>query len=333
MNLVCPSRLDDTNAVAFVNSLRRSENDPDLIIDFRRIGFALPFATLLLAESVRQLFHDRKPKGLPNLAHINTPGVADTDGLSYLKHVGFFQYIGFKAGNPPNAPGLSNSHYIPIKQLKEQELRNDIKGKGIQDAIERQSYNIASMIVEGGSPDSTMLAYCYREIIRNTFEHANIDYCTLMAQRWGAGDVAGDVEIAIIDRGRGILESMREAYDVDSAEQAISLALRPGVSRVKQPRSTEKWANSGFGLYILSQIGLQYGEFVICSSGKMLRLCCEEEGFKDVTFTGTAIKLRVNLNDAEYFPNFLELTGRRGEEEVFKTTGERKSASQKSKVL
>ena len=47
--------------------------------------------------------------------------------------------------------------------------------------------------------EQLMVSYCLREVIRNVFEHAQTDTCTVMAQRYSDGAA----EIAIIDNGMG----------------------------------------------------------------------------------------------------------------------------------
>lgn len=325
----CPSRLTDRNVIEFINQLRSQDNTPELAIDFSELRFVFPFATLLLAESIRDLVMRREQKGLHTQSPTESPGFDRSEAVSYLMHFGFFQFVGLPYGKMPNeAPG--NRNYIPIRILTERELTG--KSARIQDAIQCESENIAGMIYDNDE-ERMMLSYCFREIIRNVFEHAMIDYCTIMVQKWNYGYMAGDVEIAIVDRGRGIFDSMKEAYELTSVEQAIEEALKPGTSRIRQSQSQNEWDNTGFGLYVISQLGMMYGDFTICTNGKLLNMSARSKEFYDIAFNGTAIKLRINTKDAEYFPNILRNIVQKGEEIFHLSTGQQKQASKSSKHI
>ena len=173
-----------------------------------------------------------------------------------------------------------------------------------------------------------MLGYCLRETVRNVFEHAETDSCALMAQKY-AND---DVEIAIADRGVGVLSSMRRAHKLSSAIDALRLAIRPGMSGTVEVEQSGPWDNSGFGLYVLSQLGRQHGSFAITSSGASLIIGFGEESAVIANTPGTVIKLRVSVSDAEYFPNRLQQIVDEGEREVAAGTGQHRSASMRTRM-
>lgn len=325
----CPSRLTDHAAIEYINQLRSQDDIPELTVDFSELRFVFPFATLLLAESIRDLVIYREQKGLHTQSPTDSPAFHRSEAVSYLMHFGFFQFVGLPYGKMPNE-AHGNRNYIPIRILTERELIG--KSTQIQDAVQSESRNIAEMIYDNDE-ERIMLSYCFREIIRNVFEHAMIDYCTIMAQKWNYGDMAGDVEIAIVDRGRGIFNSMKEAYELVSVEEAIEEALKPGTSRIRQPQNQSQWDNTGFGLYIVSQLGMMYGDFAICTNGKLVGISAKGRESYDIAFNGTAIKLRINTRDAEYFPNVLRGIVQRGEEMFYSSTGRQKQASKSSKHI
>lgn len=327
----CPRRLTDEDSIRFINRLWKHVHDPELIIDFSGLNFVFPFATLLLAESLRELVLHRSEVGLQTLSNDESDFLKKDGAISYLKHVGFFKFVGIPYGKEPNE-ALGNRNYIPIRILNQEELCRRASRGVIQEAIVKESEEVAGLILDNPE-ECVMLTYCFREIIRNVFEHAEIDYCSLMGQKWNRGRYAAIVEIAIVDRGRGILDSLREAYDdLTSAEQAIRKALEPGASRIHRPQSRDDWDNTGYGLYVLSRLGMSYGEFAICSSGVILTTSRMEEA-RNVHFQGTAVKLRVNTQHAEYFPNALKKIVEEGEAQYYEQTGKRKNASKSSKHL
>ncbi len=153
-----------------------------------------------------------------------------------------------------------------------------------------------------------MLSYCFREIIRNAFEHAKVEKCSVMAQHWANGFT----EIAIADRGIGILDSLGQAYSVSDAPTALNLALQPGVSSALHMDMDSQWANTGFGLYLVSELGRRYGNFSIISSEYFLSPARADIS-QPIPLKGTLVKLRLNTADADYWPNILESIVKEGE--------------------
>lgn len=149
-----------------------------------------------------------------------------------------------------------------------------------------------------------------------------------MAQKWG-----DQAEIAIADAGRGIHDSLRESHDIPNAEVALREAIKPGVSRLREPQNQSEWDNTGFGLYIVSELGRQYGSFQISSSGMWLGISLAGERLAGIALRGTVIKLSVDTRNAEYFPNILHGIVVRGEQMYQGLTGRRKIASKSSSGL
>lgn len=322
MDHVCPQHLNEDSVIPFLGQLSASRDDPEAGVDFCQMQFGEPFGTVVLAEGLRSFVQYRKQRDLPtHVSNVQCVRQASSNVISYLSHVGFFQYVGLPFGNLPNS-GRGSDTYFPITQITRAELTQDRHGDQIQDAIDRRSDKLASLVFDD-EMQRLMLSYCFREIIRNVFEHAQVDYCTVMAQKWG-----DTVEIAIIDMGRGIAESLSETYGELRPERAISLALQPGVSRVRNATSDDRWANSGFGLFVVSELGRRLGQFTIMSSG--VAICLNGRQPQAVALGGTAIKLKVNTENAEYFPNVLSGIVAEGEKIHFAKTGVRKSASKSS---
>ncbi len=123
-----------------------------------------------------------------------------------------------------------------------------------------------------------MLQYLLREAIRNIPEHAETDDVWLCGQYWHNRDLA---EIAILDEGIGIFKSIshnqvHRAY-ISSNEEALRWALKPGVSVAFIPsrgqRDDDPWANSGYGLYMISEIcKLTEGWFTLASGDDCIRV-------------------------------------------------------------
>lgn len=330
MNLFIPKELDEIQTIDFLDYLWERMDEKDICLNFSSLQFVRPFGTLLLAESIRDFVGYRKKKALrTTLSPCSNINRDRSSALSFLRHFRFFEYIDAPCGES-SSPTHSDRGYIPISKIMKDEL---IKKSGcgpIQEAIQTYSKDIASSIVqERNDYIENMITYCFREIIRNTFEHAEIDWCVIMATNlWHAGEF----EIALADRGVGILQSIKKRHDVKITEEAIDKALEPGISGAVID-DDNIWGNSGFGLYILSELGRTYGSFSIYSSGVLISLSGDEKKYTDIQISGTGVKLRLNVEHADYFPNITEQIIKKGEEFFTSKYGVKKKASKMSKLL
>lgn len=301
MKILLPRIFDDSGALSFSKQLWSSVKEPDLVLDFSQVKYVFPFGMLLIAQaiSLAKLFRQKK-------LDLNTSAIIPNDyggATSYLKFFGFFKHIGFNVGNDVNeAPG--GSRYLPITVINSHSLDEAGSRAVMQDEVVATCDRLASIMFSLDSEASAvdMVSYCLREIMRNAFEHGNVKKCYTVAQRW----YDGTVEIAIADRGRGIFDSLKECHNVESAVSAIQLSLRPGISRSAHLGSEQnKWSNSGFGLFVVSQLGARYGSFSIASSRAYV--CPSDEIIEvgSIIPPGTVVKLKIKTNDSEYWPNIL----------------------------
>ena len=53
------------------------------------------------------------------------------------------------------------------------------------------------------------------------------------------------------------------------------------------------WQNSGFGLYMTSQIAAQYGQFRLGSGDSLMTLDAKGQEFQDFGLKGTAVSIRL----------------------------------------
>lgn len=146
-----------------------------------------------------------------------------------------------------------------------------------------------------------LLSYSFVETIRNVFEHAGTDTCVVMAQRYQGRRA----EIVIIDGGRGIHDSLEEAFPGISAEEALARCIQPGITRNVADTGRGKWENEGFGLYVLSELGRRTGSFSVWSSG-FIHTVTKRGVTTEPTppLRATAIKLVVNVDNFDV-PNLL----------------------------
>lgn len=280
-----PRTLNEATAYEFFSQCSPAiEYHESVSINFSSLSYSRPFGMLLFASYLHDFVKIRKGNGF------NTRAVGlerFTDCISYLEHIGFFQYIGLNRGNMPGStPGRIS--YLPITVLTREELSTD--GPILGEVIQAKSEHMARIILRLPKPVyDHPVAYCLREVIRNVFEHSGSDQCTVCAQAWADNSL----EIGIIDHGRGIRSSLEERYTFQNNFESLAFAIRPGTSRVDTTEQNEDvWANSGFGLYVLSELGKVTGEFLLISGESGLQI--KEGTLRSVPFkyAGTAIKLQ-----------------------------------------
>lgn len=322
MIVTCPRNFDDSSALLFLNELENLLDNDEIMIDFSPVKWARPFGTLLIATGIRSFVIRRKQMSLKTSAK---GADFDVAALSYLRYVGFFPFIGIGIGNRPNEANGS-TRYLPITRISKLELQSS--GFRIQEEIEKRSRQLASIISFGYESRSDMLSYCFRETIRNVFEHAETDECIAMAQRW----FGGNAEIAIVDEGRGLFASLSETHSINDRQTAISEAIKPGVSRVRETATSDRWQNSGFGLYVVSELGNQYGSFTIASDNNALLMTHGEKLWASAPINGTALKLNMTIPDPDYFSNIVQSIVTEGEKIADLIPGARKKASQVSSI-
>ena len=100
-----------------------------------------------------------------------------------------------------------------------------------------------------------------------------------MAQR-----LADEVEIAILDEGIGIRASLEKRFSVPSAGEALRMAVSPGVSCVRGANSDPDVENAGFGLFVLSKLGRDTGEFRLTTRGASLCLSGKKDRLSRILF-------------------------------------------------
>ena len=324
--LTCPKQWDGPAAIQFANECCAASGRDQVKIDFAAAEFVKPFGTLIIANSIKDLVARRRASADRVVALVPK---GDVGAASYLRHIGFFQYIGIDTGKKPGEAHGSTT-YVPIRTITLEELKIAAPGGVFQNGVEIVAERLAE-VVTPRIMEQIMMQYCLREVVRNVFEHAETDHCTVLAQRYSNGWA----EIAIADDGIGIYGSLRRSLALQSIDEALEMAIKPGISRVTQRQNRDEWDNSGFGLFVLSELGRELGEFMLASNGRYVQIhrYISSPAFASVQVPGTAIKLLIDLKGAEYFPNQLQQLIRRGEDAHYSETGIAKTASKRSKSV
>jgi len=181
------------------------------------------------------------------------------------------------------------------------------------------------------------LEFVLREIIRNVAEHSKASQLGFCAQYWSYRNL---VELAILDTGIGFAASLSENPYLDknmSDRDALNYALLPGISgkmykgKLKDPYDV--WENSGFGLYMASEICRNGGSFFVCTNtaGAIFRKTSKE--YLRLRLPCTAIRLRLNTNLIAPTSEALPLYHKKGQRVAREIRGANISASTASTML
>lgn len=320
--------MDEGGAFNFIKQMDRAKDS--VIVDFSQTRFALPLGALMLANAYRRFSE------VNNLT-ISSQGInLDLPAHGYLGHMGFFKAMGLPFGKRPGESTGSGT-YIPITVLDISDLEIAHKAKlldkydkpPIGSLVDAESMNLAELVTQDLRPRiNRPIAYCFREIIRNVFEHSGERKCAFYAQRWNTGFI----EVAIVDRGKGIHESLQSKHHVNSHRDALMTAMLPGVSAGGE--STEgQWANSGFGLFVLSELGKKLGSFSLCSGNTSARASDSSVSYVEysASFYGTAVGLKIKQLSPTTFCQLLNDIIKRGEE-MIQDRGELTLASKSTRI-
>lgn len=338
MKIIVP-QLNAPKAISFCCELSKISADETYIFDFSNITNYEPFAMLLSAAAIRQFCANK------NLAPEKYGASYVNDkNFTYAGHMGYFQSAGFPLGRMPGeAPG--GGTYIPLTKINvEQWIQNSIQaGRYLEqvDIIESESKGLARVLGQKNPELCKLFQYLIREAIRNVPEHAGTSEVWICGQYW-RNRPGHPAEIAILDEGMGIMQSLcrnrRHREFISSNKEALEWAIKPGVSASFDPGKGDKGdnpnANSGYGLYIISEIcRMTNGRFILLSETDCLDVFPYSSRKYTTNFHGTAVAIRINTEGIQSYQEVIDAARKRGEETAKTIKNAFKRASVPSKGL
>lgn len=215
-----------------------------------------------------------------------------------------------------NAPGeaVGGANYVPITIIETQDILAEAlsHGKEIGEVIEGRAISLAQTLAYGEYIE--IFSFAIREIIRNVIEHSkstNMAYC---AQYWPNSYFA---EIAILDTGIGIRSSLsrNSKLEINDDYGALCLSLIPGISGNAHKFNTGNiWDNSGFGLYMVSRLCGNNGNFYIGSGESGLYLSSKRKERIETKYSGTILKLGLTSIAPDNLRNLITRLNKDGDE-------------------
>ena len=336
MKITIP-RLTTTNAISFCQTLPYIEQNVTYWFDVSDTNKYEPLPMLLTASAIRRFCYERSI--MPHQIEL----IYNNDlNYQYACHMGFFQAAGFPQGKAPGEAHGSQT-YIPLTRMNISELMQKAIDEGNYveqgDIIELKAKQLSKVLSQNSDELQKLLQYLLREAIRNIPEHAETSDVWLCGQYWHTLDLA---EIAILDEGIGVFESLsRNSIHRDyisSNEEALWWALKPGVSTSFDPargqKSVDVWANSGYGLYMISEICKKTdGWFTFISGDDCLRVYSNRTSTNKANHKGTALGIRIKPSKIIKCKSIIDDIRRMGEQEAKMIKNSFREASLPSKGL
>lgn len=289
IKFTAPSTLNDFTVMDVIKKISDHPELVEIHIDFSNVRFAHPIGTLILSQFLKYCAFN---KNSTIIAYAPTK----MDVRSYLETVGFLEFIKTsdlswrKVNTSKTYIPLSVIDFYEIKQRKREYYTEFREHKPLQEFIQEIANNYSEWIFD--RVEST-ISYCIREIVRNSLEHSGAKYCSIFGQIFRTAD---RIEFCIADSGKGIFNSLAEKYDLSSTDEALRYSIKPGIS-AESVQNAGEYSNSGFGLYVLSEIAKLYGYMIIGSSDKALVIKENEIKVEDHYYPGTFVGFCVTYRD------------------------------------
>lgn len=271
-----------------VRMMRAFEMSVDLTFDFSGLQYVRTVPTALFARELRLLISKRVHAGLKTygMGHDDDKSAA----LGYLAFIGFFDFIGLPGfGRKVRATAEVAGRYPYLAITKYNYQRFKIAAeydpyRAEYDYIAEESRKIAELL-ETTDMRSSLFSYAICEVLRNAYEHSESADFYAMGQSWPDGGL----ELVIMDDGKGILSTLKRKYPgLTSERDAIREAMKPGVSGADFV-TNNKYNNSGFGLYVLSEFAKRYGRITIVSGADLVSQTADNERCEKLSDDGTLV--------------------------------------------
>ncbi len=262
--------------------------------DFGRVKNCDPFPMLMVANAIR---HKREKYEKHQFIASN----CNNDYASYMK---LYKACGLNLGDSvENTRGNSNYSCITKLSIAELYLESQENLDYIQETLEKKAKSMALVLSRDNKEFQKWMTFVIRELLRNIPEHSKSKTIWYCAQYWPSYDL---VELAILDEGIGISNSLNDSCEFrpmyNNDYEALQLALEPGVSgtfsSTRKSIGTGDWENSGYGLYMVSQMCAELGaSFIIASGNSAIRITKNNGSITstryDTSIGGTAVQIRI----------------------------------------
>lgn len=134
---------------------------------------------------------------------------------------------------------------------------------------------------------------------------------------------------------QSLCRNRRHREFISNNKEALEWAIKPGVSASFDPsKGDNPNANSGYGLYIISEIcRMAEGRFILLSDTDSLDVSSSSCYKRITNFHGTAVAIRINTDRIQKYQEVIDTARKRGAETAKTIKNTFKKASIPSKGL
>lgn len=305
--------LDEVGSIDFINKINSKKiTDEECNIIIKDSINCMPYGMLLVSSAIKK-FRDSNSD-----VKFRIQMKCDNNSIQYAGHMGFFKNISLNIpyGNLPGE-AMGSDSYVPITTINFRNYRSNLIYSHMMPVqyIELQAERLAKVLCQENIELKKLFTYLIREILRNCEEHGQVNSASICAQSWKSKNLA---EIAILDNGIGYKNSLIKKYKkIDSDEMAIKLALRPGITEAYFNKYTQEEDNSGFGLYVASEICDNLGgSFSVISGNSLVKKSKGTIITKEAYHNGVAIKMLIPINFDFKYQKMIDDIVMNGEKEL-----------------
>lgn len=312
MEIIIPRKVDLLSSLNFCKKVDGiSKSEEEYIYDYVEMSTVEPFGMLVLGSKIRSLIDECK------FAKHKDKNFRDK---YYAANMGYFYSVRQEFGKSPDKL-RGNERFIPIKKIDINSFYIEAYNNNmdIEDYLEeRVAKHIAEVLSRDNEELKMCIKYCITELLRNVYDHSQSKELWYAGQYWPSKNI---VEIAILDEGIGISESLKRNKKIVilNDEEAIRNSLLPGVTQnVKKRRSSYSTSfNEGFGLYMIKSICERIGgDLVLASKSCCIKISPVGEEVFDTSFDGTAIRIRIDTTKINNVEEMITEFSKKGTQEA-----------------
>ena len=169
----------------------------------------------------------------------------------YLERMGLLKILNIETGKVHTHE--SSGRFIPLTKITDSDQLGEF---------------ITEMVPLLHAPEQAEpIKYIISELVRNVFEHSNSKIGGVVCAQFFKK--SNRVSVGVVDVGVGITESISCSHVVNTDEEAIKLALTPGVTGLTNNFGGTE-SNAGAGLFFIKSIAKINKDFFMLYSGSAL---------------------------------------------------------------
>lgn len=233
--------------------------------------------------------------------------VPQVASLPYLIRMGLFRFVDIDPGREITEHEAAG-RFVPLTRITSNaDLKNAIT----------ELVPLLHAPPEVAAP----IKYVFSEMVRNALEHSGSPVGAIVCAQYFKS--SNRISIGIADAGIGILGSMRRFHAAQTSEDAITLALQPGVTGVTARLGGNEF-NAGAGLFFTKSIAaLSRNFFLLYSGDAAFKLMRTPEGEEPAlnpdpandrhrfltgtpNWPGTVVGIDINVQQGRKFADLLD---------------------------